>query len=450
MIVVVHNISICLLLCANQTPEQQELAGERLHVEERKQVDQLARMPEVMLEMVLCFLNVPDLLHASEACQYARKAALVVLGRDVQHLSFRMLPRHRMERIPASFIISRLLNLQSFQEGFNVIDLMDRFFDEERVTIQLSCLHLFSWIANDYPDFVSWLPPALPELRRLDEETTLDSLPLPFLRYLDKCCPAFDAIRLYFPLELPSKGIAIVGRLLDRCSSLHVQFTESITESDLLLLRKWRQPRCLVFAQWGCPFASLSAIGVERMRATLESLTVNGFRGDIAMLFPSPEAVWPVLTKLDLDFADSSAGALETIAQHCPALTDLQLSFGRHLLSDPFHPLSEQFLRFFAAHLLRLSLTIHAEWGFDDLMEKLSPRLTDLDLHCWFGSSVDWLREVLPRFHRLTSFSFFHGGVSKRDLVHVMDALSACPVDMIRQMRFLIIGVGSPLNWNVF
>lgn len=105
--------------------------------------------------MVLGFLNVPDLLHASEACQYARKAALVVLGRDVKHLSDRM--RHRRilsERIPASiFISSRLHNLQTF--GKFVDDCLDHFSDEARLSIQLSCLHLFSWIAKDIPDSVS-------------------------------------------------------------------------------------------------------------------------------------------------------------------------------------------------------------------------------------------------------------------------------------------------------
>lgn len=74
-----------------------------------------SRLPTVMIELSLGFLNVPDLLRASAASKDLLQAAIVVLGRDVTRLSFRLIPRHILRKIPVSFVINRLHNLESLQ-----------------------------------------------------------------------------------------------------------------------------------------------------------------------------------------------------------------------------------------------------------------------------------------------------------------------------------------------
>lgn len=70
-------------------------------------------LPYDLLRSSFSFLSVPDLLHASSASHSFHNAALVVLERDVKQLSFSLIPQKMLQKMPLSFLTTRLSNLSS-------------------------------------------------------------------------------------------------------------------------------------------------------------------------------------------------------------------------------------------------------------------------------------------------------------------------------------------------
>lgn len=67
------------------------------------------RLPSVLIEKIISYVNIPDALNASRSSKDLRACVLTVLARDVKVLTFRLIPRPF--KIPACVIARRFPQL---------------------------------------------------------------------------------------------------------------------------------------------------------------------------------------------------------------------------------------------------------------------------------------------------------------------------------------------------